>query len=178
MKRVILYSVILLSIFISVLVSKYFFITKNNIVPYCNLTDFSTGSHFIYLDIKLNGEKYTIVEGNMSLYKTLYMEKSKLYFFSPIYTLWINEVIKNDWSIKVNKHLYRILEPNIVNMNLVNKYEKTGVKESLLKAGKMPDNLNLNSAIYLFLINGINCYTDCESGEIIIERFSKQRIPR
>lgn len=176
MKRIVLYSVILLSVVLAILVFKYTSIKRSNIVPYCNLTDFSTGSHFVFLKIKFNGKKYTIVEDNMRLYKTLYKEKCKLFSFSPIYTIWIYEVINNDWSITVNKHLYRILEPNVVDMNLVSTYEKKGVKESLLKIGKMPDNLNLNSATYLLLKNGINCRTACESGEIVIERFQNKEI--
>lgn len=167
-KWIILFFFIVL-VFVVAIIVKLRYLSTTQEVPYCNLTNYSTAHHYIYFDMSYNGSRYTVVEGNTPFCYLMLRNKKQLFGSSSIYALWMDQIIRNKWAIRVNDDLFKELKSSIVDYDLVDQYKLSGLMDSVKKSnGRFPEGI-YSAAIYLFLSNNINCYSDCETGVIIAE---------
>lgn len=164
-----------LSIFVLLIVG-YIFIQWNYIrntdeVPYRNLRDFSSGGCLIYFDIEYNGTTYPVVYNNSRLISALSRRKNKIFaLMGPMY---LNEVIKRDWSISVDDSLFLDLQPMIVDKQLIEKYQGRDLisDTSIVANNRIKYNLageHYKAIMYVLLHQDVNVCQDDETGAIIV----------
>jgi len=176
------YTIILLSIILLLFGTiwiKYSFLKKTKEIPFCNLTEFSTAPYYVYCNITFKKTKYVIICTNTKLRDQFLVGKMKV--FSPFYSLWLKEVIRHNWTIKVNSQKFSELKRGIVKKEFLEKHERNDTRKKVVLKGDLPDNLSINdfnAIVYLLLKNGINCRTYCESGgvQVIIPRHMIKKI--
>jgi len=179
MKKVLIIITGIFLIFCIVLIVKYVQLKHSNEVPYSNLTHFGTASFYIFFDISYKGQKHTVIYSNTKLRDLILQGKRKV--FSPFYSLWLNEVIKHNWSIKLKDQMFSQLKYGIVEKKFVEKHLKNLTKDKIILKGSLPDHITVNdfnALIYILLNNGINCRTNSETGdtEVIIPQHLLKKV--
>ena len=168
MKKAIIIFLSVLALLTIILGIKYIVLKRTNEIPYCNLTRFGTDFYYIYCDISYKGTRNTIVCSNSKLNDLFSREKN--ISFVPFYSLWLTEVIKHNWCIKVNDQMFSELQFDILKKEFVQKHEKNNTKDVIIALnGELPDSLSIDdykAIIYILLKNGINCQNNCETGDI------------
>jgi hypothetical protein len=138
-------------------------------LPYKNLSDFSTSSGYIYVDIQHRNGTYTIVIDNSGFYGSLkhYMFHNKL--SKRKYQNMVTKALKTNTYIEVSKELDTEMRYFLVKKELINKYDTVDLNKGYIRPdGMFTDSIDRNNqraVIYTLLKKGIrNCYKDCESG--------------
>lgn len=150
---------------------QWHYINTTDDMPYRNLRDFSSGGCMIYFNVKHKGKIYPVVYNNSSMPSRLSRKNKFLTIFSSLY---LNEIIKYNWSITVNDTLFSEFKDGIVDEDLIKKYKGYDI---LSDTSIVVDNhINFKYAgehykaiIYTLLKQGINCCINDESGVVLIK---------
>jgi hypothetical protein len=156
-----------------ILVIAYFgvqwnYISTTNDVPYKNLP--GTDNCLIYFNIKHEGIVYPVIYKGSSMYSRLSKKNKFLALFSSLY---LNEIIKRNWSITVDDNLFSEFESSIVRKDLIEKYQNKDVlmDTTIIANNRIKYHLageQYKAILYTLLKNGINCCQDDETGVIIV----------
>lgn len=172
-RKIVLFSgIILLVLSILYITIQWRYINNTKDVPYQNLKDFSIGGGcMVYFNIRYKDQVYPVIRNNSHVAELLGIKSNLIEAW--LFPLYLNEVIRNDWSIEVNEAVYNNFEYDIVDKKLIDFYSKRDLisDTSIVKNGRIAKHFageHHTAIIYVLLKQGTNCCQDCETGTTII----------
>jgi hypothetical protein len=165
--KIIVWVIIVIFIAAAYFSGQYYWLTKTDKLPYRNLTHIGSGSCYIIFNVKNRDTVYTVVMPNLNA-SELVRENNR--FSGFVYSLYMNETIAHNFSIRVDDSLFSSISHCIVDPKAVAKFQGRdirndttifGVKNSLRYDINQSD---FNAIIYLFMKSGSNCCVEDYSG--------------
>lgn len=145
----------------------YCFCNKN--IPQKNFRNFSTNRYFVYTDVEYKNTRRKIVVENNTLFSIL-NEQKRLNEFG--YIIKMNFNICNNRALMLTDNSYQRLKGCVVSDSEIADCIRLESINSIINQQYLDpklDSKRRNAIIYILLNKKIkNCYTDCESGLIIL----------
>lgn len=152
--------------------TQWHYVNTTNNLPYKNLTNFSSGGCMIYFNMKYKDTVYSVVSTNSLASAKVFKESRLSTIISPLY---LNEIIKHDWNVRVDDTLFSEIKHMIVREDLIEKYrERDPLNDStIILNNRIRPHLageHQKAIMYTLLKQGINCCQDDETGVVLVMR--------